>query len=169
MGRILAAIAIAFVLFVILGASGGIQWFSDILRVIPAPTEHWASIIGDVVWPMTIAWLIVRFRHSLRRVIEILIMRFKRDDIDIANVLKVTRNSQLVALASDDQAGTPDATTTEHLLEYISDTANVPTLNDWLNQNGRGELNIREFITQPEYADLRQRAHQHLIEGGNHG
>ena len=146
-----------------------IQWVGAVLREIPGPTEGWADIIGHVAWPITIAWLVVRFRHSLRRLIEILIIRFKNDDIGIANVLSVTRNSTLVPLDSDGEDGVTDAAITERLLEYISDSANVPHVNEWLNQQGRQALNIREFITLPEYADLRMRAYQDLIQGGGHG
>ncbi|UYH54249.1 hypothetical protein N6L26_09300 [Qipengyuania sp. SS22] len=155
-----------FVAFLFAAYSGAVQWLSGILRIIPAPTEHWATIIGDVAWPIMIAWLVVRFRQSLRRIIEILIIRFKRDDIDIGNVLKVTRNSTLVPLQADSDDASSDASVTERLLEYISDSANVPIVAAWLNQQGRDALDLREFITLTEYADLRQHAYQQLIEGG---
>lgn len=168
-GRVLAAIGTGFAAFVIAGASGFIQWLAGILQLVPAPTEHWASIIGHMAWPLLIAWIVVRFRHSLRRLFEILIIRFKRDDIDIANVLKVTANSRLVPLQSGNERATSDAAITERLLEYISVSANVRILNQWLNDQGRGALEVREFITLSEYADLRQRAHATLMEGDGHG
>lgn len=157
------------ILFIILANSGGIQWFADILRIIPAPTEFWAEIVGHLAWPVTIAWLVVRFRHSLRRLIEILIIRFKSDDLGFGNLLSVTRNSKLVPLDSGVDDGATDAAITERLLEYISDHANVAHVNRWLNQQGREALDIRDFITLSEYADLRQRAYHTLIEGGEHG
>lgn len=157
------------VFFVIAANSGAVQWFADILWTIPAPTEQWAAIIGHLAWPVTIGWIVVRFRHSLRRLIEVLIVRFKRDDIGIANVLTVTRNSKVVPLDPSGEDGTSDAAITESLLEFISDKGNVPRVNEWLNENGRSALNVREFITQTEYADLRQRAYLALIKGGEHG
>ena len=168
MGRVLAAL-IGFACFVVAAISGAVHWFSDILRDIPAPTSEWAAIIGHLAWPLTIAWLVVRFRHSLRRMIEILLIRFKRDDIDIASILRVTANSTFVPLQTGNIDATSDASVTESLLEYISDNANLPSLNAWLNQQGRSALDVREFITQPEYADLRQRAHKQLIKGDEDG
>ena len=167
--KFLVWFVIALAIFVVAGVSGFIHWVSSILRDIPAPTEHWATIIGNVAWPALIGWLVVRFRHSLRRLLEILIIRFKRDDIDIANVLKVTSNSRLVPLQQTGDTEVSDAAVTERLLEYLGDNANVHKLNQWLNDHGRDALEVREFITQSEYADLREKAYAALMEGGDNG
>lgn len=146
-----------------------VRWIAAILREIPGPTESWAAIIGDLAWPVAIAWGVVRFRHSLRRLIEILIIRFRHDDLGIANVLSITRNSTLVPLESrGDDAGT-DAAVTERLLEYLGEADNVTHIQTWLNQQGRQALDIVEFVTRSEYADLRLNAYRALIEGGEHG
>lgn len=145
-----------------------IQRIAAVMRAIPAPNDSWAEIIGHLAWPVTIAWVILRFRHSIRRLIEILIIRFKSDDLGIANVLTVTRNSTLVPLDSGSDGDT-DAYITERLLEYLSEHSNFATVQQWLNQQGRQALDIVEFITESEYADLRARAYRALVGGGGSG
>lgn len=149
-------------------APAWIKWIGAVLREVPGPTEAWADIIGHLAWPLTIAWIVVRFRHSLRRLLEILIIRFKSDDLGIANVLSVTRNSTLVPLDSGENGGS-DAFVTERLLEFMGEAENFESVQRWLVEEGRQNLDIVEFITQSEFADLRQRAFTALLEGGEHG
>ena len=83
-------------------------------------------------------------------------------------MLSVTRNSTLVPLDSGENGGS-DAFVTERLLEFMGEAENFESVQRWLVEEGRQNLDIVEFITQSEFADLRQRAFTALLEGGEHG
>lgn len=146
-----------------------IEYIALILQTIPGPTPQWAAIIGSVVWPVTIAWLAVRFRRPIGRIVERLERRFSDDDIEFGNLLKITRNTRVIALDGDTGSATDHSFVQEQLLEFLSVEDNIDRLRDWLDENIDPATEIVDFITEPNYIDGRRRFYRDMIAGGKNG
>jgi hypothetical protein len=152
--------------------SGFVAAISKLLLTIPAPTKEWADIIGHLAWPLTIAWLVVRYRHTIRRLAEIIIARAQTDNLNIANIFSITpQNTNFVPLAPKGTADRGDPFIREKLLEFIQDSGNISKIERWLETKGRAGLKIVELVTHIEYAGLRESAYNELVAigGGEHG
>jgi len=135
------------------------------IAAIPQPTEHFASIIAALVWPLVIlaiAWII---RLPLASAVGALARRFEHDDIDLAGYLKLSRGTQLATLdkaaasGDADSAEARDAAIVEALLEYAGESeAYARKLKDWISSNVSSTFDPEVFLNAKGLAPMRAQA-----------
>lgn len=140
-----------------------IQWFGELLRAIPAPNEAWASIIGSVVWPALVLFIILRFRAFLRTFLTILLDRLPHDHLKIG-MFELRPNDQVLVLDREGADGSTeplepaDVNRIERIFEFIADDEGLDRLVDWLVATNFEHIDIVDFVTLPQYATERERA-----------
>lgn len=144
-----------------------VRWVACILWAIPAPTAAWASIIGSLAWPITIAVLIFRFRRYIRIFLNTVADRLVTDHVKIGP-FELTPNSQVIRLDGDDtpddsEYAPDDLHRMEQLFEFIADPSGDDRLRSWVGQRFNSELELVEFLMDPAYADDRAQAVRDLI------
>lgn len=149
-----------------------LETFGSWLRAVPGPTEHWATIIAAVAWPVAAMAIVYMLRKPISLAAGKLANRFESDDIEIAGFLKVTGGVPLSTLkkgAVTEDAGTPeerDAKVVESLLEYAGDSEiNALRLIEWVESHAGPHQDVEAFLDETSFAELRERAYQTLIEG----
>ena len=150
------------------------QAFGDWLRAIPGPTEHWATILSAWAWPTAILIAAYRLRSPILRAADRLAERFGRDDIELGSFLKIAKTTPLTTLDRDavtEERGTSEAhdvTLVEALLEYAGESdAHAARLLNWISEHGGAALDAEDFLTKPDFAELRKRAYAEFVGGSN--
>ena len=143
------------------------------LLIWPAPTEHFAGMIGDLGWPLALLLICWLLRRPIRRAAYLLSERMKGDNVRFGGFLEITRtdfNTMDRRIAVEHAEAAPAAgqavDIAESLLEYagVSD-ANAMSLLNWIEANFGTMIDPEVFLTEPEFADTRQQAYIELIEG----
>lgn len=140
-----------------------VQWVSAVLLAIPAPTEHWASIIGSLAWPGVVVFLVFRFRKYLKSYLETIAERLRRDHVKIGP-FELTPNSDVIPLdpeeadTSTEHYEPEDIERIEKIFEFIAETANMRKLEEWVESEVGSSVEIADFVTFPEYAKQREQA-----------
>ncbi|MBT2246181.1 hypothetical protein [Sphingobium sp. BHU LFT2] len=140
-----------------------VKWIAEILWTIPAPTQTWADILGHMAWPAVTVFLVFRFRISIRRMLNILIERFKTDHVKTP-LFELTPNSQVMVLDPDevdestDHYESADIQRIEAIFAFIGTEDGWEKISRWINQNFGQTLDIEDFVTSPDHAKDRERA-----------
>ena len=149
-----------------------LETFGNWLRAIPGPTEHWATIIAALAWPVAALIIVYILRKPLASAAGKLADRFEKDDIEIPGFLKVTGNVPLSTLkqgAVTEQPGTPeeaDAKLVESLLEYAGESsANALKFLAWIESNVGPSQDPEAFLSETGFAEQRKKAYQELTKG----
>jgi hypothetical protein len=139
------------------------------VAAVPHPTEHFASIVGSLAWPLVIlaiAWII---RAPLKSAAGALARRFEHDDIDLAGYLKLSKGTQLATLdkvaASVDanSAEAQDAEIVEALLEYAGESdAHADRVMNWISSNLGSTFDPEVFLNAKGLAAMRAQALREL-------
>lgn len=162
----------------LLEAAAGVAILPPLLRILanwlsllPGPTEHFASVLAAWGWPLAVLLLTWVLRRPLKRAFEVLAERLGRDDVNFWGLsivaakgdLKIPLNRQEASSESD--SFTPDdAETIERLYEFVGQAPeNAGRLVDWVVDNVDRELDPVDFLSEPVFADERQRAYIELI------
>ena len=161
-------------------AAIGADWVLGMLEVIgrwltawPPPEEHFASMVGDLGWPLAVLLIVWLLRRPLRRAAFLLAERMKGDNLEFGGFLKITRtdfNTMDRRVAVEHVEAAPAVgqavDIAESLLEYagVSD-ANAARLLRWIEVNSGSTVDPEAFLTEPEFAEARQHAYIELIEG----
>lgn len=146
-----------------------VQWVAKTLWTIPAPTKSWADIVGHLVWPCLTLFLVLRFRISIRRMLNILIERLKTDHVKTP-LFELTPNSQVIVLDPEDVAestdhyDSDDVQRIEAIFSFIGTDDGWEKISNWVNENYGQALDIEDFVTNPDHAKERERAFRE-IEG----
>lgn len=142
------------------------------LLAIPAPTASWATIVAAWAWPVAILVIAYWFRKPLEGAAGALAARFANDDIKIANMLEVTRNTRVVPLdknagaAGSSDLSASDRELIEHMLEFVGESdENEAKLIEWIATNIGSAIEPEAFITQPQFAEQREKAYKELQMG----
>lgn len=140
-----------------------VQWLGEVLRTIPGPDEAWASIIGSLVWPALVLFIILRFRVFLRSFLTILLDRLPHDHLKIG-MFELRPNDQVLVLDREDAGGSTepfepaDVNRIERIFEFIADDEGLDRLVEWLVATNFEHIDIVDFVTLPQYAAERERA-----------
>ena len=142
-----------------------------ILTSVPAPTDSWAKIIGDLAWPALVGFLVLRFRSQLGEFANTLATRAKSDQNVRLGPFAFERGNEVVIL---DRAGVQESTETfepddieiiEALYEFVADKAGSDALKAWISANLDPPIQLDEFLTSPEYAIERSSAYRDMEVG----
>ncbi len=135
------------------------------VAAVPHPTEHFASILGSMAWPLAIlaiAWII---RAPLKIAAGALARRFEHDDIDLAGYLKLSKGTHLATLdkvaASVDanSAEAKDVEVVEALLEYAGESdVHAERVMNWISSNLGSTFDPEVFLNAKGLADMRAQA-----------
>ena len=146
-----------------------LQTIGSWLRALPGPTEHWATIIAALAWPVAALVIVYILRKPLASAASKLADRFEKDDIEIPGFLKVTGNVPLSTLregAVTEEPGTPeahDAKLVESLLEYAGESAgNALRFLEWIETNIGPNQDPEAFLSETGFAEQRKKAYQAL-------
>lgn len=140
-----------------------VYWFADVLRTIPAPNDAWAEIIGSIVWPALILFLVLRFRTFIRRFLTILADRLPHDHVKIG-MFELRPNDQVVVLdhakasESTEPYESEDVYRIERIFEFAADANGYARLVEWLRSANLTDIDVVDFVSLPEYALERLRA-----------
>jgi hypothetical protein len=173
-------ITLLFLVATVFPAALGVDWVLWLTRVLarwltawPPPDEHFASMVAGLGWPLTALLIVWLFRRPLKRATYLLSERMKRDNLKIAGFLEITAtefNTMDPQAAVEHVQAAPAVAqavdVAESLLEYagVSDT-NAARLLRWIEVNYGTAVDPEAFLTEPEFADARQRAYTEFIEG----
>ena len=173
-------IRVALVATILLVAeAAGIALLPNFLRISrgwlllwPAPEEHFASMIGDLGWPLAILFIAWLLRRPLRRAAYLLSERMKDADLELGNFLKITKRDfntmdrRAVEHVEAAPAVAEAVDIAESLMEYagVSDS-NATRLLNWIEGNYGYNVDPEAFLTEPEFAEARQAAYIQFIEG----
>ena len=152
-----------------MGVMAAAKWFGDVLRAIPGPTDAWASIIGDLAWPVVVAFLVIRYRRYLRLVLDTILARLETDHVKLGP-FELTPNYEVLRLDPDEVGestsdySSEDIVRIEKLCEFIADEANLHKLALWVNDRIDPALIVSDFLTLPEHAIGRAQAYDELVE-----
>lgn len=142
------------------------------LLAIPAPTASWATIVAAWAWPVAILVIAYWFRKPLEGAAGALAARFANDDIKIGSILEVTRNTLVVPLdgnapaAESDVFSAEDRQLIERMLEFVGESdGNEWKLIAWIANNVGSAIEPEAFITQPQFAEQREKAYKELQIG----
>jgi hypothetical protein len=144
-----------------------IRWIASILLALPAPNASWASIIGDIAWPLTVTVLVFRFRKYLRNFLETLLDRLATDNVKTPwfefSAKADVNNLDPASGSTDFNASGSDVANVEKLFEFIGANDGWDRLASWLFDNDLKDLPMEDFLTGPEYASQRNTAYNALI------
>lgn len=146
-----------------------IQWIASVLNGLPSPTSAWADIVGHLVWPLALVFLIVRFRLYLKRILDTITSRMTTDDFKIGP-FEMTANSQVLVLDPDGGQATAlgdaldDIDHIDRLLEFIADVDGLAKLKMWVGDKVGTGVDMEDFVTEPTYASDRKDAVAALIQ-----
>ena len=153
---------------------GILQTIGSWLRAIPGPTEHWAAILAAWAWPTALLIAVFYLREPLRRAADKIAERFDGDDIEVGSLLKITKNTSVTTLdegAVTKATGTVeerDATVVEALLEFAGESdAHANRLLGWIAEYGGATLDAEDFLTDINFANLREKAYIELVGAKN--
>jgi hypothetical protein len=150
-----------------------LQTVSRWLTAWPPPEEHFASMIGDLGWPLAVLLICWLLRRPLRRAAHLLSERMRRDNLELFNFLKITTaefNTMDRRVAVDHQQAAPDVAQdvdhAESLLEYAGRSdSHAQRLLDWIEAAQGTVTDPEAFLLEPAFAEARQQAYIELIEG----
>jgi hypothetical protein len=166
--------------FALMGALAGADWMMWLLHTLsrwltawPPPEGHFASMIGDLGWPLAVLLIVWLFRRPLRRAAYLLSERMKGDNLKIAGFLEISRTDfntmdrrAAVEHAQAAPAVAQSVDIAESLLEYAGvSEENAVRLRTWFQKNYGAGFDPEAFLTEPEFAEARQQAYIEFIEG----
>lgn len=141
------------------------------LRAVPGPTEHWATIISALAWPIAALLITFMLRNPITRAADKLADRFENDDIEVPGFLKITGNVPVSTLkegAVTEQPGSPeeeDAKIIESLFEYAGEAhENVDRLLEWIGTEFGFDFDAEAFLSERGFAEQRKRAYLELVK-----
>lgn len=131
----------------------------DAMRAIPGPTEAWADIVGHLAWPVTLIFLVIRFRKALQQGVEKIAKRLETDDVQ-AYGLSLKRPASVVPLVpgEPESVDQSDAAVIEILFELIDDERNYDRLTAWVAQAFTNQVDVDAFLTDEAYVRERREA-----------
>ena len=96
--------------------------------------------------------------------------RFDGDDIEVGNLLKITKSTRVTTLDEGAATKVPgtfeerDATVVEALLEFAGESdAHANRLLGWIAQHGGPALDAEDFLTDANFAKLREEAYIEFV------
>lgn len=168
----------------LLAEAAGVAIMPSLLRVLagwleiwPAPTEHFAALLGDLGWPIAVLLIAWMLRRPIQRAAYLLSERMRRDNLEFGGFLKITAaefNTMDRRLLVDHTEAAPEAAQdidlAESLLEYAGRSdSHARRLLDWVLAVMGTETDPEAFLLEPQFAEARQRAYVELIKGQSDG
>ncbi|MEO6717096.1 MAG: hypothetical protein ABIM50_07590 [Novosphingobium sp.] len=152
-----------------------LQTISAWFYALPAPTQHFATVLSAWAWPSVVLIIAYFLRNNLGKIAEALAERMRSDHIKVGNFLEMTRNTNVIPLDEDavaDEIGhfgasgvvTSDVKVIERILEFVGEgEANAYRLMDWIAANVDPNLDPVDFLGEPHFANDRKAAYNSLI------
>ena len=177
-GDWLVILVLAFA-FALMSALAGGDWMLWLLHTVsrwlqgwPPPDEHFASMIGDLGWPLAVLLIVWLLRRPIRRAAYLLAERMKSDAVEIPGFLKINAvpfipmdRRQAVEHVAVGPVG-EDVDTAESLLEYAGlSEENARRLQEWIADRHGDFLDPEEFMTEERFANARHQAYIELVQG----
>lgn len=128
------------------------HWWRDHAFGLWEITPYWRDIfsfLSDIAWPLVVAFIAYHLRKPVSEAAGNLAKRLADDDIRIGpfEVKKYTR----------DTSNTGGGVTNSHdLVVHAATKEGHKEVRIWLSQKGYASLPPHEFLTNPDYAGLRQ-------------
>ena len=139
----------------------------------PPPEEHFASMIGDLGWPLAVLLIIWLLRQPITRAAHILAERMKTDPLKIGGFFEIGVATSFEALDRAIAATHVDVANVgdevdyiETLLEYVgrSEENEIRLLN-WIAHRHGSRLDPEEFMNDDRFASDRRQAYIEVVEG----
>lgn len=175
---LLSRIALAILILLLVEAAGlpvipvYLRILAGWLTIWPGPTDHFASLVGDISWPISVLLIVWLLRRPITRAAYILAERMKSDNLKLGGFFEVTKaefntlDRQLVAEHVAPPLVIEDVNIIEALLEYAGlSEENADRLLSWIAAR-HGRLDPEEFLTAPAFANDRRAAYIELIGNG---
>jgi hypothetical protein len=165
--------------FALMCALAGADWMLWLLHTIarwltawPPPEEHFASMIGDLGWPLAVLFIVWLLRRPIGRAAYLLAERMKSDAVEIPGFLKINAASfnpldaQLAVQHVKVAPVAADVDATESLLEYAGvSEENAQRLRRWIADRHGASLDPEAFMTEDHFANARHQAYIELVQG----
>jgi hypothetical protein len=171
---VISVLSFAFALFMAALGADIVLWsigiIADWLRELPAPTEHFASLLGDWAWPLAALLIAYLLRRPLRVAAGHLARRLQKDRIKLAGILEVDAATSLITL-DEGLAAEPlstfsprDVKVIESMWEFVGESdENWSRLLSWIPQRVPN-LEVEDFLSERIFAPMRELAYRELVE-----